>query len=63
MELIEDTNSAKMYLFELGDFVLLDHFSLVAILWDCLSSHMYSQTQNKAFVGPYNYVGIFVSMV
>jgi len=27
LEMIEDTASAKMYLFELGDFVLMDLFS------------------------------------
>jgi len=27
MEMIEDTDSAKKYLIELGDFVLLDPFS------------------------------------
>ena len=41
MELIEDTDSAKMYLFELGDFVLLDHFSLVATVTVRLSQFAY----------------------
>ena len=41
MELIEDTDSAKMYLFELGDFVLLDHFSLVASVTVRLSQFAY----------------------